>query len=88
MNYMLCRHRVADFERWNRVFQSHAPAHREAGLHLLHLLRGVDDPNEVIFLFRVDDVKRAMEFTEAPGSADAGRESGVVGVPEIRLLRD
>lgn len=31
---MLCRNRVADFDTWWKVFESHAEDHRAAGLHL------------------------------------------------------
>ena len=43
MTYMLCRNRLADFARWKRVFDSHAEAHRAAGLNLLHLWRSLDN---------------------------------------------
>jgi hypothetical protein len=51
MTCMLCRNRVSDFRRWRRVFFSHAPAHRAAGLHLRSLWREIGKPNEVFFLF-------------------------------------
>jgi len=88
MHYLLCKHQVADFERWKRVFDSHAEAQKKAGLHLLHLLRDERDPNLVVIFFRADDPAGARAFTKAPGAAEAGRESGVIGVPELLLLRD
>ena len=76
--HMLCRNRVADFERWKRVFESHTEAHRGAGLELLALWRKQDEPNEVFFLFSVESVERARAFVEAPQAADAGEEAGVL----------
>jgi len=32
MIVMLCRNRVTDFSKWKAVFDSHAQAHRAAGL--------------------------------------------------------
>lgn len=32
MIVMLCQNRVADFSKWKAVFDSHAQAHRAAGL--------------------------------------------------------
>ncbi len=37
MTKMLCRNTVADIAWWKRVFDSHAGAHREAGLTLERL---------------------------------------------------
>ena len=88
MNYMICRHKVENFDTWYQVFSSHEQAQRDAGLELLHLLRSVDDPDEVVMFFRVADLGRARAFTSAPDAAAAGAASGVLGEPEIRLLSD
>jgi hypothetical protein len=88
MHYLVGRHAVADFGKWHRVFASHAKAQREAGLHLLHLLRDTADPNLVVMLFRADAPEAARAFTESPDAAQAARSSGVLGVPEISLLRE
>jgi heme-degrading monooxygenase HmoA len=88
MVYMLCKHGVQDFAKWHSVFSSHAEAQRKAGLHLLYLLRNVDDPSHVVYLFRVDDLETAKAFTETSDASKAGQESGVIGVPEIILLHD
>jgi hypothetical protein len=85
---MLCKHRVQDFAKWHCVFASHAEAQRKAGLHLLYLLRDTNDPNHVVYLFRVDNMKTAKSFTEVPEASKAGEESGVIGTPEIFLLND
>jgi hypothetical protein len=84
---MLCRNRVADFDRWRAVFASHEAAHREAGLELVGLWRGVEDANEVCFLFAVARMDRAREFIADPGAAEAGRASGVIE-GEYRFLDD
>ena len=88
MHYLLCRHRVEDFERWHRIFASHAEAQRASGLHLLYLLHEPGDPNSLVYLFRVDDLEKMRAFTESPEAAEAGRASRVIGVPEITLLTD
>ena len=78
MTYMLCRNRLVDFARWKRVFDSHAAAHRAAGLNLLHLWRSLDDPNNAFFLFEVKSIEKARAFIRAPEAAEAGRASGVI----------
>jgi hypothetical protein len=78
MKYMLCRNRVADFRRWKRMFDSHAGAHRAAGLLLKGLWRDAGRPNEVFFLYEVSNMRRAKAFISAPAAAEAGTNSGVV----------
>ena len=88
MTHMLVRHRVADFPAWKRVFDSHAAAQRAAGLRVRHVLRGRDDPAEVVLLFDVEDVERATGFVTSPEVPDAKVASGVVDRPEIVFLED
>lgn len=75
---LLCRNRVADFETWWTVFETHAAAHREAGLHLEHLWLSADDQNEVFFLFNVDSRFVAEAFMNAPEADEGAIESGVI----------
>jgi hypothetical protein len=88
MYYLLCKHKVADFEMWHAVFRSHAEAQREAGLHILHVLRDASDPDVVVMWFRVDDLGKARAFTSAPEAHEAADDSGVIGVPELFYLSD
>ena len=85
---MFCRHRVRDFERWHRVFATHAEAQEKSGLHLLYLLRDTNDQNHIVYLFKVDNMDSAKAFTEAPEASAAAEESGVIGTQEIILLND
>ena len=78
MTYMLCRNRVADFVRWKSVFASHQPAHESAGLRLVHLWRGLEEPNNIFFVFEVASVDKAREFICDPEAAKAGQAAGVL----------
>jgi hypothetical protein len=78
MTKMLVRNRIEDYSRWRKVFESQLPAAREAGLKLLEMWRGLDDPENVFFIFDVMDTGRAREFLERPESAQAGKDSGVL----------
>lgn len=86
MKYMLCHNKVTDFVRWKKVFDSHAEAQRESGLHLQRLWRGVDDPNDVFMLFEVSDIEKARTFVASPKVPDAQRQSGVLGKPDIFFM--
>lgn len=78
MIVMLCRNRVANYTKWRAVFDSHAQAHRDAGLRLRDIWRDVQEPNSVFFVFEVADLGKAQAFIANPAAAEAGRTSGVI----------
>ena len=75
---MLCRNKVADFGKWKAILDSHKNAHQQAGLTLESLWRGLEDPNNVFFVFAVADLNRAKAFISAPDAAKTGRDAGVL----------
>lgn len=75
MTALLCRNRVEDFSKWKAVFDSHAPAHRAAGLGLTNLWRELGDPNNVFFAFDVADLAQARAFISNAAAAEAGKSS-------------
>jgi hypothetical protein len=87
MRFMLCRNRVSDFRRWRRVFDSHAGAHRAAGLWLKGLWRDAGRPRDVYFLFEVRNPRRARAFISSPKAAEAAAGSGVID-GEYHFIRD
>ncbi len=86
MTYLLCRHKVADFSAWKRVFDSHAEAQREAGLIVEKVVRNVDDPNEVFMVFEVTDLEKARGFVTSPDVPEAQEQSGVLEEPDLYFL--
>lgn len=75
---LMCRNRVRDFATWQTVFESHADAHRAAGLHLQGVWVNADDPGEVFFIFDVDDRSDALAFMETPDAAAGAEQAGVI----------
>ncbi len=78
MKRMLVRNKVKDFDVWKTIFDEQLAAAGEHGLKLENLWRVVDDPNNVFFIFTIDDLDRAHAFLNAPSSAEAGERSGVI----------
>ena len=87
MHHLFCRNKVADFAQWKEVFDSHAQAQREAGLHVKHVWRGLDDPQEVFMLFEVTDLDKARAFVTAPKVPKAQQQAGVVEQPTMYFMR-
>ena len=75
---MLSRNRVRDYATWKKVFDSQADGPCNAGLRLKSLWRDIEDPNNVYFLFDVEDVGRAKAFISDPAAAEVGAEAGVI----------
>ncbi len=86
MTYMLVRHKVADFEAWQRVFDSHAEAQQKAGLRIARVLRNLDDPSEVFLFFEVTNLEGARAFVAAPEVPAAQEASGVLDEPDVFFL--
>ena len=86
MTYMLVRHKVADFDKWKRVFDSHETAQRESGLRVDKVVRNLEDPTEVVLWFEVTDLEKARGFVSSPEVPDAQQQSGVVDKPDIYFL--
>jgi hypothetical protein len=88
MNYVLIRHKVADFAKWKPVYDAHASARTDAGLDEEHLLRNSDNSNEVILLFSARDVARAKQFAASDDLRQRMQEAGVSDKPDIYFLSD
>ena len=78
MQHMLVRNKVRDFDTWKAIFDQQMGVARAAGLELVHLWRSQGDPNEVYFLFTMQDRERAEAYVTAPESAEVGVRSGVI----------
>lgn len=78
MKYMLCRNRVTDYQRWRNVFDSHASAQRDAGMRVVHVWRKVDEPNNIFFLFEIDDIAAVHAFMDEPAATRGRKDAGVI----------
>jgi hypothetical protein len=88
MNYVLIRHKIADFAKWKPVYDAHASARANAGLKEEHLLRNIDNSNEVILVFSADDLDKAKAFGSSADLRDAMQKAGVIDKPDVLFLRD
>ena len=88
MNYVLVRHKVADFAEWKAGYDSHLPVRDEVRLKEIKLLQNAEDANEVVVLFEAADVARAKAFCASDDLRNKMKEVGVVGPPEILFLTD
>ena len=85
--HLLIRHKVADFGKWKPIYDDHLQARQKAGLKEVHLLRNMDDPNEVILLFSVEDIDKAKAFAASDDLHQAMKRAGVRDTPDLYFLR-
>jgi hypothetical protein len=86
MTHVLVNHKVADFTKWKPVYDAHSGARQAAGLTEEHLLRGVDDANQVVLLFAANDLKKAQAFVASSDLRETMQRAGVIGKPDIHFL--
>ena len=86
MKYMLVRHKVADFDVWKKVFDSHAEAQAEAGFTLDRIMRNTADPNEIFVLLNVSDPAAADAFVNSPQAEEGAELAGVLDQPDCWYL--
>ncbi|MGC2385878.1 MAG: hypothetical protein WA460_02250 [Nitrososphaeraceae archaeon] len=63
MPHILARLKGVNTEDIKKVLKADAPQHAEQGLYLEHLWQNADDLEEVVFLFRIENLIKAKEFT-------------------------
>ena len=85
-SYMVVRHKVRSFTEWKAGYDAHLPKRVDAGLTEKHLLRGADDPNEVILLFEARDLNRARAFAESADLRETMQKVGVIDKPDMYFL--
>lgn len=62
MPHILARIKGVNVEDIRKVLKADAPQHAEQGLFLEHLWQNADDSEEIVFLFRIDNLGKAKEF--------------------------
>ncbi len=86
MPHLFVKHAVKDFDRWSNIFIAQREAHEEYGMKLEWLMRDVNNPNMLVFMFEVESIARAQEFMDRPGTEKIAEEAGVTGEPLVMFL--
>ncbi|MBI3897019.1 MAG: hypothetical protein HY308_01850 [Gammaproteobacteria bacterium] len=75
MGYLLGRHVLDDVEGWKKMMESHRQGHLQAGLHFQQVWSNADNPREIFFLFKVDDLNKAKSFLKEAGALDPDKQA-------------
>lgn len=77
------KHKVADYELWRMGYDAHDSVRKAYGITHFVIGRGMDDPNTVIIMDKMEDVKKAKEFSVLPNLKQTMAKAGVIGIPEF-----
>jgi hypothetical protein len=80
---MSVTHKVADYDKFQASYDEHDSLRLANGLHSYVIARGVDDPNTIMVVVKVDDIEKAKAFSKDAGLKNAMKQAGVVGAPTI-----
>ena len=86
MAWFLIRHKVKDYNKWKTVFDEGSSNRKEMGSKGGFLFSNADDPNEVIVLIEVDDLKKVRHFAQSKALKDSEEQAGVVGQSDIVFI--
>jgi hypothetical protein len=85
MGHVLARLRGVKREVIGAVLHGDAAEHAGHGLYLEHLWQSADEPDEVVFLFRADDIAHARKYIEGLHTR-ARAENPRVNLPQMTYL--
>lgn len=87
MAHILARLRRVKIEDIKTLLKADASKHAEQGLYLEHLWQNADDSEEVLFLFRTDDIIHAKQFVEKVHT-QARKENPDANLPQMTFLEE
>ena len=80
-------HKVENFTKWKEGFEAGADMRKELGITIKGVFQSVDDENIVTVLSEVASPEMAKAILSSPELKAAGQKSGVISVPEIKILK-
>ena len=88
MTTVAVRQRVADFDAWKVVYDEHGAVREQLGTTGDRVLRGANDPNEVLVLTHWPELANAQAFLADPSLKDAMSRAGVIDEPRIEVYEE
>lgn len=87
MPYVLLQHRVENYEEFLEIYEADIPHRKRRGSRGARLFRSADDPNQLVMLFRWEDLDKARHFADEE-LREAMRWASVVGDWKIDVLEE
>ncbi len=80
------QHKVEDYDKFKELFDGSIDMRKAGGEKSYQICRNVDDPNDLVLLFEWESVESARKYIQNPKLAEAQKQAGLVGRPNIRIL--
>ncbi len=77
--------KVADFDKWLPVFESHADERRKNGCGGAQVFKGLADPNDVSIVFTWSSAEALGKFMSDPEVQKMIASAGTIGMPVATL---
>lgn len=78
---IVIKHKVANYDKWLLAYNAHDSIRQSYGITHFVIGRGMENENMIIVIDKMNDIKKAKEFSTLPSLKDAMKKAGVMGVP-------
>ncbi|HKJ35869.1 MAG TPA: hypothetical protein VKA36_04815 [Solirubrobacterales bacterium] len=82
------RHEVEDWDRWKQGYDRNGQLRAEGGVREAGIYQAHDNPNDVTVYHVFDSVEDAQAFLGNQDLAEAMKEIGVVGEPQMWITTE
>jgi hypothetical protein len=86
MPAVIVNHRVADFDAWLKLFESHSPTRQAAGFFNTAVWQAAGDPTNVFIYMENNSLAAMQAFGASEDLQQRMAEGGVIGAPQIHAL--
>ena len=80
---IVIKHDVADYNKWRLAYDAHDSVRKTYGISHFVIGRGMDNPNTIMVIDKMDDVNKAKDFSMLPSLKDAMKKAGVLNTPKF-----
>ena len=84
---VILSHEVKDYSTWRKVYDEDEKNRSKAGLNLTGVYQSVDHPNMITMIGEAPGVEAIKNFMANPGLKAAMEQGGVIGMPEVKIIR-
>ncbi len=88
MTQIYVHHKVADYNKWRKVFDETDSLRRSMGETGLHVYRTDADPKEIVVITDWDTLDQARAYAQSPELKAAMQKAGVISQPDVLFLEE
>lgn len=87
MTTVIVTHEVKNYSDWRKVYDADEVNRSKAGMKVTGLYQSVDNSNMVTVVGEAPSLEAVKQFMSNPELKAAMEKGGVLGVPDVRVLR-